>query len=129
MSALLATGATCAWAEETPPYTVEVSDVAAKVGEHTVILAKLHLQPGHRVLLGYNNRVGQFSSFDNGVAFAEKVVHPTINDGALEFAVDVQPTKPGRHPINGVFRFCYTDGADTMLMVSVPLIASVTGTN
>jgi hypothetical protein len=37
-------------------------------------------------------------------------------------------TKPGKHPINGLFRVGYIHGTDEIAMVSLRLIASVTGT-
>jgi hypothetical protein len=115
-----------ALAEDPLPYKVEVSDVTAKVGEHAVLHATVTLRDGFRLLEAYNNRVMQLSSWDGGVAFERKVVDASVQDGALVFAVGVTPTKPGKHPINGVFRFGYIDG-DTMMMISVPLIANVTG--
>ncbi len=45
-------------AEEPSAYTVEVSDVAAKVGETTTLLATLRPKEGFKILHGYNNRVG-----------------------------------------------------------------------
>ena len=36
-------------------------------------------------------------------------------------------TKPGKHPINGLIRVGYIHGTDEMAMVSMPLVASVTG--
>jgi hypothetical protein len=40
----------------------------------------------------------------------------------------VQPTKPGRHAINGVFRVGYASGSNAMGMITVPLMTGVTGT-
>jgi hypothetical protein len=44
------------------------------------------------------------------------------------FEVPLHATKAGRHPINGVFRVGYIHGTDEMAMVSLRLIANVTGT-
>jgi hypothetical protein len=109
------------------PYTVSVANVSAKVGEQTMLVAKLTLPDGYEVLDVYNNRLGQLSSYDDGVAFERKVVLGTVEKGGLIFTVGVTPTKPGAHPINGVFRVGYYK-SDRMDMVSVPLIATVTGT-
>jgi hypothetical protein len=128
LAALLSGGSPRA-ADEQRPYTVEVHDVTAKVGEHAVMLVALRPWQGYRILEGYNNRVGQLSSFDDGVAFERKTVRGTIRNGTLVFAIDVQPTKPGKHPINGVFRVGYIEGEDAMSMISVPLIASVVGSD
>jgi hypothetical protein len=126
--AVLAAGAGPLWSVEEPrPYVVDVTDVTAKVGEHKVMLATVRLRDGYRLLEAYNNRVMQLSSLDDGVAFERKVVNASVRDGALVFALGLQPTKPGKHPINGVFRFGYIENGDTMKMVSVPLIANVTG--
>ena len=51
-----------------------------------------------------------------------------LQEGALVFEVGLQATKPGRHPINGIFRVGYIHDPDDLSMVSVPLIANVTGT-
>lgn len=120
-------GAQPALADDPLPYTVEVSDITAKVGAPAVLHATVRLRDGYRLLEAYNNRVMQLSSWDGGVAFEHKVVDASARDGALDFAIGLSPTKPGKHPINGVFRFGYI-GGDTMMMISVPLIANVTGT-
>jgi hypothetical protein len=114
-------------AEESPAYIVEVGDVIATVGAHAVMRATLRLRDGYRILQAYNNRIIELSSLDDGVAFDGKVVRGTVEDGALVFAVGVRPTKPGRHPINGVFRVGYIHGEGEMSMVSLKLIANVTG--
>jgi hypothetical protein len=127
--ALLGSAGPQAIAEESEAYSVEVSDVTAKVGDHAVMLATLRLRDGYRILEAYNNRVGQLSSFDDGVAFEHKVVPAKVENGTLVFAVGLQATKPGRHAINGVFRVGYIEGTDSMSMVSIRLIANVIGTD
>jgi hypothetical protein len=117
-----------AGAEESPAYVVEVHDVTATVGAHETMRATLKTRDGFRVLQSYNNRIIELSSLDDGVAFDSRVVRATVEDGALVFAVGVRPTKPGNHPINGVFRVGYIEGEGAMSMVSLKLIASVTGT-
>jgi hypothetical protein len=109
-------------------YDVEVPDVSAKVGEPAVLHATLRIRDGYRVLQGYNNRVIELSSFDDGVAFERRVVRGTIQEGGLDFAIGVRATKPGRHPINGYFRVGYIHGTDELAMVSLRLIANVNGT-
>ena len=115
-------------AEESEAYVVEISDVSAKVNEPAVMLATLKIRDGYRILKSYNNRVIALSSFDDGVAFDRKMVPATLQEGALVFAVGLRATKPGKHPINGIFRVGYIAGTDEMAMVSVRLIANVTGT-
>jgi len=115
-------------AEEPDAYVVEVSDVTTKVGEPAVMLATLKVRDGYRILKSYNNRVIALSSFDDGVAFDRKMVPATVQEEALVFAVGLRATKPGKHPINGVFRVGYIHGTDEMAMVSVRLIANVIGT-
>jgi hypothetical protein len=109
------------------PYTVSVENVSTKVGEKTVLVAKLTLPDGYQVLDAYRNRLGQLSAYDDGVEFERKVVLGTVENGGLTFVVGVTPTKPGAHPINGVFRVGYHND-ELMDMISVPLIATVTGT-
>jgi hypothetical protein len=115
-------------AQQPGAYSVEVSDVFAKVGEHAVMHVTLRLRDGYKVLEAYTNRLGRFSSFDGGVAFDNKMVSGAVQDNTLVFTVGVTPTKPGRHPINGVFRVGYIENSENMSEVSVPLIANVTGT-
>jgi len=114
-------------ADESPAYAVEIRDVSAKVGEHAVIRATLRARDGYRVLASYNNRVIKLSAYD-GVLFERDMVPAELQDGALIFTVGLRATKPGKHPINGLFRVGYIQGTDQMAMVSVPLIANVTGT-
>jgi hypothetical protein len=115
-------------ADQPGAYSVEVSDVSAKVGEHAVMHVTLRLRDGYRVLQAYTNRLSRFSSLDDGVAFDDKMVSGAVQGNTLVFAVGVTPTKPGKHPINGVFRVGYIEDSENMSEVSVPLIASVTGT-
>jgi hypothetical protein len=115
-------------AEEPAAYAIEVSDVAAKVGEHAVMHATLRVRDGYRILQSYKNRVIKLSAQDDGVAFDQEVVTATIEEGALAFAVGLRVTKPGKHPINGLFRVGYIHGTDEIAMASLRLIASVTGT-
>jgi len=137
-SGLVALGLTAAVFAASPPmpaaaqdssvYAVEVGDVTAKIGEPAVMRATLKLRDGYRILKSYNNRVGRLSSSDDGVAFEQEMVKAELQDGALVFAIPLHATKPGTHPINGVFRVGYMLGTDEMDMVSVKLIANVTGT-
>jgi hypothetical protein len=132
-AAILTLGATprAAAGEESPAYIVEIGDVTAKVGVREVMHATLRIRDGYRILQAYNNRIMELSSLDDGVAFDAPVVRATVEDGALVFAVGVTPTKPGKHPINGIFRVGYIgvagEGATGMSMVSLRLIANVTG--
>ncbi len=114
--------------EESPAYAIEVSDVTAKVGERAVLQAKLRIRDGYRILQSYNNRVIKLSAEDDGVAFEQEMVRASIEEGVLIFAVPLRATKPGKHPVNGVFRVGYIHDSDEMAMVSLRLIASVTGT-
>ena len=126
--ALEASASVRAVAEEPSAYIVEISDVTAKVGDPAVMRARLRVRDGYRILKGYNNRVIELSSFDDGVVFERRMVPATLDEDALVFAVPLRATKPGRHPINGVFRVGYVHGTDEMAMVSVRLIANVVGT-
>jgi hypothetical protein len=114
--------------EESAAYTIEVNDVIAKVGERVVMQVRLRIRDGYRILQSYNNRVIKLSAEDDGVAFELETVQAKIEEGALIFPVALRPTKPGKHPINGLFRVGYIHDSDEMAMVSLRLIASVTGT-
>jgi len=113
--------------EESPAYAIEVSDVTAKVGERAVMQAKLRVRDGYRILQSYNNRVIKLSAEDDGVAFEQEMVRASVEEGVLIFAVPLRATKPGKHPVNGVFRVGYIHESDELAMVSLRLIASVTG--
>jgi hypothetical protein len=114
--------------EDSPAYAIEVNDVTAKVGERAVMEAKLRIRDGYRILQSYNNRVIKLSAEDDGVAFEHEMVRASIEEDALVFAVPLRATKPGKHPINGLFRVGYIHGSDEMAMVSLRLVANVTGT-
>jgi hypothetical protein len=115
-------------AQEPSAYVVEVSDVTAKVGEPAVMRATLKARDGYRILKHYNNRVISLSSLDDGVAFEQRMVPATLDEDTLIFEVPLHATKAGKHPINGVIRVGYIHGTDEMAMVSLRLIANVTGT-
>jgi len=115
-------------AEEPSAYDVQLSDVTAKVGEPAIMRATLKARDGYRILKHYNNRVIELSSFDDGVAFERKMVPATLDEDSLVFEVPLHATKAGKHPINGIIRVGYIHGTDEMAMVSLRLIANVTGT-
>ena len=69
-----------------------MTDASAKVGEPTVLHATLRIRDGYRVLQGYNNRVIELSSFDDGVVFERRVVRGTIQEGGLDFAIGLRAT-------------------------------------
>ena len=112
----------------TRPYLINLENVSGKVGQKTALVAKLTLRDGYKVLDAYRNRLIELSSYDDGVTFERPVVLGLLKNGGLEFVVGVTPTKPGPHAINGVFRVGYYDDGGRMDMVSLPLIATVTGT-
>ncbi len=115
-------------AEETLGYDIDVQDLTAKVGQPATWRITLRPKSGARILHGYANRVGQLSAFDDGVAFEAKSFPGIDHDGAMIFDIALRPTKPGTHPINGIFRVGYLEGTDYMAMVSLPLIAKVIAT-
>jgi hypothetical protein len=110
------------------PYVLAVEDASAKVGQSGVMVARLRIGEGYRLLSAYNNRLTRLSSFDEGVDFEGEVVRPRLEGGDLVFDIGFVPTKPGAHPINGVFRIGYVENGETMKMVSVPLMAKIVGT-
>ncbi len=110
-----------------PVYTLDVTDATAKVGEPATVTARLTLHDGYTVLQAYNHHVSALSTEDDSVRFAKKWVTAASTDGALVFKIDVSPLKPGAHPINGLLRFGYVDGPEGFSMISVPVVARVTG--
>ena len=118
-----------AWAEDPTAYEVVVKDVTAKVGEPAVMVATLKLRDGLRILEPYRNRVHSLSSLDDGVEFDKPAFAGEVEDRSLVFHIALHPSKPGKHPINGVFRVGYIQDPGEMSMVSLRLIANVTGTD
>jgi len=111
----------------------EIEAYDANTGKHTwrqldsksMMWGSLLTTAGDLVFGGGTNDV---SSLDNGVAFDDTTVSGAVQNNTLVFAVGVTPTKPGKHPINGVFRVGYIEDSENMSESSVPLIADVTGT-
>jgi hypothetical protein len=113
--------------ERKDPVVVSVENAVAKVGEPTAVVAKVTVDEGWQVAKSYRNRIIKLSSFDDAVDFEKEEVQGSLEGSSLVFAVGVTSTKPGTHPINGVFRVGYHNG-ERLKMVSIPLIATVTGT-
>lgn len=109
------------------PLVVSVENAVAKVGEPTTVVAKVTVDEGWQLAKSYRNRIIELSSFDDGVDFEKEVVQGSLEGSSLVFAVGVTSTEPGPHAINGVFRVGYHNG-ERLKMVSIPLIATVTGT-
>lgn len=116
-------------ADERVPFTLEVENATAKVGEPTAVRAMIVPPEGMKLTSVYRHRIIDLSAFeDHGVAFDDEVVIGTVeDDGKLVFEVGVTPTEPGAHPINGVMRVSFINGNKSESK-SIPLIATVTGT-
>jgi hypothetical protein len=127
LGAALGTGVSLA--DERIPFTLEVEDASAKVGEKTAVEATITPPQGVRLTTVYRHRVIDLSAFDDeGVEFEDQVVIGSLkDDGSLVFDIGVTPTEPGTHPINGLIRVSFVDGNKTESK-SVPLMATVTGT-
>lgn len=109
-------------------WALSVENAVAKVGEPTAIHATLETVDGNKVSRGYRNRLIELSALGDAVEFDQPVVVGTIaDDTSVEFDIGVTPTKPGKHVINGVFRFGFHNEG-RMHMISIPLIATVEGT-
>jgi hypothetical protein len=114
-------------ADERVPYTLEVRNASAKVGEQTAVVATVKPPEGFNITKSYRSRVIDLSALDGkGVEFEDEVVLGKLENGAAVFEVPVTPTEAGEHPINGVIRISfYTHGRSESK--SVPLMATVTG--
>lgn len=128
IAGLTLTGA--ALADERVPYTLDVEDAAARVGEPARVMATLTAPEGMRFTSVYRHRVVELSAQegDDGVEIGRPVVVGEVrDDGRLVFEVPVTPTAPGPHPINGVIRASFLMDGRTESK-SIPLMATVTGT-
>ena len=116
-------------ADDRVPFTLEVEDASAKVGEPTAVRATVIPPEGMKLATVYRHRLIELSAYeDRGVEFADEVVIGTMeDDGSLVFEVGVTPTEPGPHPINGLMRVSFINGNKSESK-SIPLIATVTGT-
>jgi hypothetical protein len=115
-------------ADERVPYTIEVENASAKVGERTTIRAVVTPPESFRITKSYRSRVIDLSAYENrGVRFEDEVVFGAIENGSAVFEVPVTPTEPGEHRINGLIRVSFnSDGRAESK--SIPLIATVAGT-
>jgi hypothetical protein len=117
-----------ALADTRVPYTLEIENATAKVGEPTAVRATITLPEGVKLTSVYRHRLIDLSVLeDHGVEFDDEVVIGTVEDGKLVFDVGVTPTEPGPHPINGLMRVSFITG-NKPESKSIPLIATVTGT-
>ena len=116
-------------ADSRVPYTVEIENATAKVGEPTVVRAIVIPPDGIKLTSVYRHRLIDLTVFeDHGVKFDDEVVIGKVEpDGHLVFEVGVTPTEPGPHAINGVMRVSFINGNKSESK-SIPLIARVTGT-
>lgn len=116
-------------ADKDEAYALTVENASAKVGDKAIIKAVLTATNGHKVSKAYRNRLIELSAEDEGsVEFEKPVVRGTVQDDtSVVFDIGVTPMTAGSHTINGVFRFGFhSDGR--MNMLSIPLVAEVTGT-
>jgi hypothetical protein len=117
-----------ALADARVPYTLEIENATAKVGEPAVVRAIVIPPEGVKLTSVYRHRIIDLTALDDhGVKFDDEVVIGKVEDGRLVFEVGVTPTEPGPHPINGVMRVSFINGS-TSESKSIPLIATVTGT-
>jgi hypothetical protein len=117
-----------ALADSRVPFTLEVENASAKVGQPTAVRATIIPPEGIKLTSVYRHRIIDLSALDDrGVKFDDQVVIGTVENGKLVFEVGVTPTEPGAHPINGLMRVSFiTDNKSESK--SIPLIATVTGT-
>jgi hypothetical protein len=130
LAAALAVAVTAsAMADSRVPFTLEVENATAKVGELAAVRAKVTPPEGMKLATVYRHRLIELSAYeDRGVEFADEVVIGTVqSDGSVVFEVGVTPTAPGAHPINGVMRVSFINGNKSESK-SIPLMATVTGT-
>lgn len=116
-------------ADERVPFSLDVENASAKVGNQTTVKATITPPEGFEIRRSYRNRVVELSALDDqGVDFQDEVVLGSIeDDGSIVFELGVVPTEPGTHPINGLIRVGFIKGT-TAESKSVPLMATVTGT-
>lgn len=116
-------------ADSRVPFTLEVENASAKVGQPTAVRATIAPPEGVKLTSVYRHRLIDLSAYeDRGVEFDDRVVIGTLrDDGTLVFEVGVIPTEPGEHPINGLMRVSFINGNKSESK-SIPLIATVTGT-
>jgi hypothetical protein len=117
-------------ADSRVPFTLEVENASAPVGQPTTVRATIIPPAGIKLTSVYRHRIIDLSAFENhGVEFDDEVVIGTVqDDGRLVFEVGVTPTEPGAHPINGVMRVSFINGNKSESK-TIPLIATVTGTD
>lgn len=117
------------FADSRVPFALEVENATAKVGEPTAVRATIIPPNGMKLTSVYRHRIIDLSAFENrGVEFDDEVVVGTVEaDGSLVFEIDVTPTEPGAHPINGVMRVSFINGNKSESK-TIPLMATVTGT-
>jgi hypothetical protein len=116
-------------ADSRVPFTLEIENATAKVGEPAVVRATVIPPDGMKMTSVYRHRVMDLTVLDDhGVKFDDEVVMGKIEpDGHLVFEVGVTPTEPGPHAINGVIRVSFIND-NRSESKSIPLIARVTGT-
>ena len=117
------------FADSRVPFTLEVENATAKVGEPTAVRATVAPPEGMKLSSAYRHRLIDLSAYeDRGVEFDDEVVIGAVqNDGSLVFEVGLTPTEPGEHPINGLMRVQFINGNKSESK-SIPLIAKVVGT-
>lgn len=116
-------------ADERVPFTLDVEDATGKVGEPTAVRAVITPPEGIRLTSVYRHRIIDLSTEKGGgVEFDRPVVVGSLqDDGSLLFVVEVTPTEPGEHPINGLMRVSFLNDSKTESK-SIPLVAKVVAT-
>jgi hypothetical protein len=115
-------------ADSRVPFTLEVENASAKVGQPAAVRATITPPEGMKLTSVYRHRLIDLSAYeDRGVEFDDEVVIGKVEDGKLVFEVGVTPTEPGEHPINGLMRVGFINDNKSESK-SIPLIATVTGT-
>lgn len=127
---LLAGSAACLGAETQEALLVTMENVSGKVGERTVLIARIVPRAGYKIADAYRNRVGTLSAEDQGVAFEQRMVAGAMENEGLVFKIPVTLVSAGAHGINGVARVAFVntlDGDYHLEIKSVPLTATITG--
>jgi hypothetical protein len=111
LTAVVASPTLPAGEDWTSEVNVTIQNAVGKVGEKSVIVAKISVRDGLELTNSYRHRISGLTPSD-AVELEREVVRGVIEDRSIVFTVGVTPKRAGVHTVRGVFRFSYHNGRE-----------------
>jgi hypothetical protein len=112
-------------ADADTPYSIEVTNAKAKVGEDAKIVIKITAVEGYKCNKSYPHKARKLKA-DAGAELAADMVKGTLENKQIVIPVSVKATKAGTFKVTGQIKFSVCNDSQCVIK-KAPLNATITG--